>query len=164
MNPVGWIGAMCLKRQNIKSLEDLKDCFDILLICFIHIKSDERIFNYSSFLWIQTLLSYHILLPISSFVFSAKSFPADLPGFCPDACAWPAPAGPPAGCGPWRSSGRPRCRAAAGADGSPPSPEPTGPAWSSAGGRARLVPDSEEKKTIENLPLNNVFTLRYTCE
>lgn len=73
-----------------------------------------------------------------------------LPGFSLDAGAWPGPAGRPAGCAPRRSSGRPRCSAVAGGGGSPPSPEPRGPAWSTAGGRVRNALDPEAQTRQED--------------
>lgn len=75
------------------------------------------------------------------FFFSSRHKMTFLPGFYLDACAWPGPAGPPAGCAPWRSSGRPPCWAAAGGGGSPPSPGRRDPAWSTAGGQGTSAPD-----------------------
>lgn len=78
------------------------------------------------------------------------SFFSVLPGFSLDAGAWPGPAGRPAGCAPGRSSGRPRCSAVAGGGGSPPSPEPRGPAWSTAGGRVKTAHDPEAQTRQED--------------
>lgn len=84
---------------------------------------------------------------------------ATLPGFFLGVYAWLGRAGPLAGCAPERSSGRPRCWAAVGAGGSPPSPEPRGPAWSTVGDQVRSAPDPKthtfKADHNESLLLNN---------
>lgn len=108
-----------------------------------------------------------LICPSHSFSYTSEAtnvFLSILPGFYPDACAWPGPAGRLVGCVPRHSSGRPQCRAAAGAVGSPLSPGLTGPAWSTAGGRVKTAPDPELQthkgrkiviKVIHTLPYLN---------
>lgn len=76
-----------------------------------------------------------------------------LPESSLDGCAWPAPAGPRAGCDPGRSSEHPPCSGASASAAPPPNLRLTGPSSSTCGGQGKTSPCPETRAEPQTVRL-----------